>query len=224
MLNDRISSVREVMYPEPPASVPPAPPVVIAPTGEARIVLYARTRGGEQSRELTSTLRDLDRVNFGDRADAAMVFGGVWRVCDGTRGRGECTELAPGRYDTLGQLDGRVNSVELVVPVTSPVGVITAPEAPRVVLYEYRDFGGRSLTIEGNEARDLDRLHFGDRAASMRVEAGNWMLCSGAYFGGQCRTFGPGEYPRLSGDLDRRVSSVRPIANVRVGALSTYVR
>ena len=116
MLNDRISSVREVMYPEPPASVPPAPPVVIAPTGEARIVLYARTRGGEQSRGLTSTLRDLDRVNFGDRADAAMVFGGVWRVCDGTRGRGECTELAPGRYDTLGQLDGRVNSVELVVP------------------------------------------------------------------------------------------------------------
>ncbi len=55
MLNARISSVREVMYPEPPASVTPAPPVVIAPTGEARIVLYARTRGGEQPRELTSS-------------------------------------------------------------------------------------------------------------------------------------------------------------------------
>ena len=221
VLNDRISSVREIAYAEPPASVSVAPPAFVAPPGDTRIVLYAHSRSGERSIELSSTMRDLDRANFGDRADAAMVYGGVWRLCDNTRGRGECTELAPGRYDTLGALDGRVNSVELVVPATRQVGVITAP-VPRVVLYEYRDFGGRSLTIEGNEARDLDRLHFGDRAASMRVEAGSWMLCSGAYFEGQCRTFGPGEYPRLSGDLDRRVSSARPIADIRVGAL-TYV-
>ncbi len=224
MFNERISSVREVAYVEPPARVTIAPSVVVAPTSDTRIVLYAHTGGGERSMELNSTLRDLDSVSFGDRADAATVYGGVWRLCDETRGRGECTELSPGRYETLGALDGRINSVELVAPALTPVGVITAPEAPRVVLYEYRDFGGRSLTIEGNSARDLDRLHFGDRAASMRVQSGNWMLCSRAYFEGQCRTFGPGEYPRLSGDLDRRVSSARPIGNVRLGALSTYIR
>ncbi len=223
VLNDRIASVREVGYAEAPTTITPAP-VVVAPPGDTRIVLHAHSRGGERSMELTSTLRDLDRADFGDRADAATVYGGVWRLCDGTRGRGKCTELAPGRYDTLGSLDGRVNSVELVVPATSPVGVITAPAVPRVVLYEYRDFGGRSLTIEGNEARNLDRMQFGDRAASMRVEAGSWMLCSRAYFEGQCRTFGPGEYPRLSPDLDRRVASARPIPDVRLGALSTYAR
>src|SRR4029453_14334325 len=104
LLNDRISSVREVVSAEPPTSVSVAPPVLVAPPGDTRIVLYAHSRGGGRSMEVTSTMRDLDRVNFGDRADAAMVYGGVWRLCDDTRGRGECTELAPGRYDTLGAL------------------------------------------------------------------------------------------------------------------------
>ncbi len=220
-LDQPVASVREI------ADVPttsvvvaeaaPAP-VVIAPAPDARIVLIAHSPRGDRSMELTSTIRDLDRADFDRRADAAIVYGGVWQLCDEPRGRGECTEVGPGRYDTLGALDRRVSSVELVVPATNTLG--PAPTLPRVVLYEGRDFGGRSIALEGSEARDLERLNFDDRVASMRVESGRWLLCSRANFEGQCRTFGPGEYPRLGSDLDRRVASARPVADVRLGALT----
>lgn len=220
-LRQPVASVREIADVPAPAVavVEPAPaPVVIAPASEARLVLISHTGRGDRSMELTSTIRDLDRADFGDRADAAIVYGGVWRLCDAPRGRGECTEVGPGRYDTLGALDRRVSSAELVVPATAPIGA--APTLPRIVLYEYRDFGGRSLAIEGSEARDLERLNFDDRVASMRVEAGRWLLCSRADFEGRCRTFGPGEYPRLGSELDRRVTSARPVADIRLGALT----
>jgi len=48
----------------------------------------------------------------------------------------------------------------------------------------------------------------------MRVDAGTWMVCTDTRFQGQCRTFGPGEYPRLTRDVDRRIASVRRVNDV----------
>ena len=60
--------------------------------------------------------------------------------------------------------------------------------------------------------RNLDRTSFNDRAASLRVERGYWIFCSDANFEGDCRTFGPGDYPNLPGELNRRISSGRMIS------------
>jgi hypothetical protein len=104
--------------------------------------------------------------------------------------------------------------------ITTPV-----PAEGRVVLYELPDFGGQSLVIDRRELPNLEWMGFMDRAASMRVDAGYWMVCTDTRFQGQCRTFGPGEYPRLTRDVDRRIASVRRVYDT-YGALSpsTYYR
>jgi len=85
------------------------------------------------------------------------------------------------------------------------------------VLYEYPGFTGRSLVIEGGRAPDLGYQRFAARAASVRVEGGSWMFCSGANFTGDCRTLTPGEYPRLGPDLDHRIASARLVSNAYIG-------
>ena len=64
----------------------------------------------------------------------------------------------------------------------------------------------RELRLPGRPLRrskatrmpNLGNTGFNDRAQSMRVERGYWIFCSDAGFQGDCRTFGPGNYPTLS--------------------------
>jgi hypothetical protein len=121
--------------------------------------------------------------------------------------------LRSGRYDSLGPLNSRINSAELVAATPAAVGVVSPPPPAegRVVLYEYPDFGGASLIVDRRELPNLQTMGFMDRAASMRIESGLWMFCTDTGFQGQCRTLGPGEYPRLTRDVDRRIASVRRV-------------
>jgi hypothetical protein len=92
-----------------------------------------------------------------------------------------------------------------------------------VVLYELPDFGGSSLVVDRRELPNLEWMGFMDRAASMRIESGTWMFCTDTRFQGTCRTFGPGEYPRLTRDVDRKIASVRRVHEV-YGAVSPSQR
>ena len=71
---------------------------------------------------------------------------------------------------------------------------------------------GRAFALGGDGAGNLDGL-FNGRASSLLVDRGYWIFCSDANFGGECRTFGPGEYPVLPRELDNRISSGRRISN-----------
>ena len=175
-----------------------------------------------QGRNLTlrSDMRDLDRTQFNDRAMSLVIRDGVWEVCSDAQFRGHCATLQPGNYPVLeGGLDRRISSVRQVAgaPVAGrgPAPGYATPGyagAAKAILYEGPDFRGRSFAIERNVVRDLDRTSFNDRAASLRVERGYWIFCSDANFEGDCRTFGPGDYPNLPGDLNRRISSGRMIS------------
>jgi hypothetical protein len=166
-LNNRVSSVREIAF----VRSEPAPVVVGA--GEMpRIVLYEHTGFGGRSVELASTIRDLDRINFQDRADAAVVYGGVWRLCVGERGRGECRDFAPGHYG-LGSLAGRVSSAELIAAGSAGV-VNSAGRHARVMLYEFPNFGGREFAIDRDESLPtrMDGLQRSCRVDARRAATG----------------------------------------------------
>lgn len=81
------------------------------------------------------------------------------------------------------------------------------------ILFSNPDLRGDRYVIEGDYMRDLANTGFNDRAQSLRVEQGYWIFCSDADFQGTCRTFGPGDYPRLAPGLDNRVSSGRRISS-----------
>ena len=230
-LRDRVASVREIVG----VSVAPAPviapaPVVTAPpvvaSAEPRIVLFEQPGLAGRAVELRITNGKLDRIPAYAGAGAAIVYGGTWRLCTRDYYRGQCADFGPGRYDSLGALNGRISSAELVSAAPAPVGVVIPPSVEgRVVLYELPDFGGQTLVIDRRELPNLEWMGFMDRAASMRIEAGYWMFCTDTQFQGQCRTFGPGEYPRLTRDVDRRIASVRRVYDVYGAATpATYYR
>jgi beta/gamma crystallin len=189
----------------------------------SELTLYEGENFQGRSLTLRNEMRDLDRTVFNDRASSLVIRDGVWQVCSDSAFQGRCATLQPGEYPVLeGGLDRRISSAR---PVADRPGYGQAPPqqyaaapaygAPqgraKAILYEGRDFHGRSFPIERNVVRNLDRTSFNDRAGSLRVERGYWIFCSDANFEGDCRTFGPGEYPNLPGDLNHRISSGRMI-------------
>ncbi len=208
-----------------PQQVVVAPSVVSAvpvPAG-ARVTLYQHTGHLVRAVELTSNIDDLDTRNFADSADAALVSGGIWRLCDGEHGRGNCTEFSPGRYQSLGALDGKIRSAYLIAPVPERVAGAAVVPAGRAVLYEFRNFGGPSAVVEYGRAPDLDWAHFRNPASSARIESGSWLVCSEIGYQGECQVLDPGDYPVLTG-LGQGIASARQVWRPEYGALNLYHR
>lgn len=180
------------------------------------IILYENP--GFQGRQMTlrGTTPDLDRTQFNDRAESIIVRDGVWEVCTDARFSGQCVRLQPGEYPSLdGSLNKRISSAREIAQAAPPPPVAGPGYGgpARAVLFEGEGFRGRSFELQRDVVRNLDRTDFNDRAASLRVYSGYWIFCSDANFEGDCRTFGPGDYPDLPGDLNRRISSGRRIAD-----------
>ncbi len=76
-------------------------------------------------------------------------------------------------------------------------------------VFEHRDFGGESLTIDGN--RGLAQLGtLNDRISSIKVSAGCLLVAfADAQFAGATTTFSPGQHAALPEGWDDRISSAR---------------
>lgn len=205
-----------------PQQVVVAPVAVPVPAG-ARVTLYQHTGHLIRAVELTSNVDDLDVRHFDDSADAALVSGGIWRLCDGERGRGYCTEFPPGHYDSLGALDGKVKSAYLIAPVPERVANVAVVPPGRAVLYQFANFGGPSAVVEYGRAPDLDWAHFKTPASSARIESGSWLVCSQIGYQGECQVLEPGDYPVLSG-LGQGIASARQVWRPEYGSLNLYRR
>jgi hypothetical protein len=160
---------------------------------------------------------------FNDRAQSAIVDGGPWEICADADFHGQCRIFVPGRYPNIAGLAGRVSSARPAYaapqggppPYGAPQGG-PPPGRPNrfasATLFSGPNFTGQAFPLAMEGSNNLDGM-FNDRASSLRVERGYWIFCSDADFRGECRTFGPGEYPRLPPELRDRVSSGRRISN-----------
>ena len=206
---------------------PDSRPVVLAqdaipvPAGP-RIILYQNTARGLRAVELTQNSDDLETRNFSNSAYAAFVSSGTWRLCDRERGRGRCSDFAPGRYENLNGLEGHVRSAYLVA--TTPETVANVPNFPpgRAVLYQFPNYAGRSAVVEYGRAPDLDWAKFTDPAGSLRVESGTWLVCSEIGYQGECRVLGPGNYPQLTDVIINGVYSARQVLRPTYGYNDNY--
>lgn len=212
-LNDAISSVRPVG-----AAGGRPPPGIGGPAG-GRIALYEGSDFTGRAMTFDRDNLNLDSVGLNDRAQSAIVYDGNWQLCEHEEFRGQCEVLGPGRYANLGNLSRRVSSLRIAGYPAQPIAPGPGPAYPpswggqvRVILYEGQNFSGRQYVIERNRMPNLDGTGFNDRASSLRVERGYWMFCSDANFEGECRTFGPGDYPTLPPGLNNRLSSGRRIS------------
>ena len=162
---------------------------------------------------------------FNDRVRSAVVHEGRWEICIDADYKGGCGVLEPGAYPDLGEYAGRISSVRPIASRRSDNRSDYRPDyrpdnraddrdrhrEARATLYEGPNLSGRSFAMR-DAMRDLGTTGFNDRASSLRVERGYWIFCSDSEFRGECRTFGPGEYPSLPG-MNNSISSGRRISN-----------
>ncbi|HTS24125.1 MAG TPA: beta/gamma crystallin-related protein [Casimicrobiaceae bacterium] len=188
-----------------------------APALAGTIVLFEHQNLQGQNMVLRGEeLPDLDKTTFNDRTESIVVEDGYWQVCTDSYYRGACMTLGPGQYPSLtGQFTRTISSVREVAPpppAPPPPPPPPPPPGPRVILFEYPNFGGRQFVIDGQIAANLDNAGFNDRAASLMIEGGTWLFCTDANFYGTCRALGPGQYPQLPPEVANRISSARPIS------------
>jgi uncharacterized protein YcfJ len=97
--------------------------------------------------------------------------------------------------------------------------LVSLQAAAQISFYEGENFRGHVFTANG-QVSDFDRVGFNDRASSVIVQSGRWLVCEDAGYSGNCAVLRPGNYESLSGmGLNNRISSVRP-ANGRHASYS----
>jgi hypothetical protein len=137
------------------------------------------------------------------------VHEGRWEFCSLPNFRGDCRVLDQGRYAALPQvLNHRIESIRPVDRVVYRER--RGPDYSSLELYSAPGFRGSSISVDRN-MWNLDRRGAGDNVSSLIVREGTWELCTEPGFNGTCRTFGPGEYPRLGRRMDDNVSSLRRV-------------
>ena len=217
-MNNRVSSVREVVASERIAENRYAPAPVVA-----QITFYEAENFGGRSFTTEQARENFSRVGFNDRASSVVVVGERWEVCDDTSFRGSCAVLRPGNYPSLSsmRLNNRVSSVREVAANEriaenryAPVPVIA-----QITFYENENFGGKSFTTEQARENFLN-VGFNDRASSMEVVGQSWEACEHAGYQGRCVLLRAGRYPTMASmGLDKQISSVKiagaaaPVAN-----------
>jgi hypothetical protein len=184
--------------------------------GRGRVMLYDEYEFGGNSLAVDGMVANFGRGGFNDRAHSLVVFEGSWELCDNSDFGGPCQIYGPGRYGNLGALSGRVSSIRPSAGGGDGGGWNGGGggnwgSRARAILYESPNMGGRSFVIDNEVASNLGNTGFNDRASSLRIEGGYWVFCTDANFQGECRTFGPGDYPTLPWDLNNRISSGRRV-------------
>jgi len=185
---------------------------------QAVAILFEHQNFEGQRLVVRDAMPNLDRTDFNDRTESILIRYGVWEVCTDANYRGHCERLGPGKYRNLsGELTRRISSLREIgggpAPVPPPMGARPPPPTgrPHAELFEDPNFGGRQMLIEDQVVSNFEDLGFNDRAASMRIVGGFFQFCTDANFQGTCRTFGPGNYPSLPGDITNRISSGRRV-------------
>jgi uncharacterized protein YcfJ len=111
--------------------------VVLASQAMAQITLYERE--GFRGRAVTTDrpVRNLDRMDFDDRAGSIVVDRGRWEVCDQPRFEGRCAVLRRGNYDSLRDM-GMNNQISSIRPADERRRYDNEPVASQGPAYEYR--------------------------------------------------------------------------------------
>ena len=213
-LDNAVSSLREIGWNGLAAEPVPAG---AGPVGGGSIVLFESPGMTGRSYTLNGPMRNFDGTGFNDRASSAVINSGTWQLCADADYQSSCEVLGPGQWPNLGSVTGRVSSARPMPQGGggggggNPAAAVGAA-ARASCCTKAQNFQGRSYTVNTDVLSNLGNAGFNDRASSMRIERGYWMFCTDANFMGDCRTFGPGDYPTLSW-LSNRISSGRRISN-----------
>jgi len=206
----------------------------------AQIVLYENDNFNGRSYRASYSVSNLNDGGFNDRASSVVVRGGRWQLCDNAFFGGSCVTLGPGEYSSLRAMgmNDRVSSVRELGWTPDGGGGWSGNNSynsdsgynnrypshgnnyqggnwgsgSRAVLFAGYNLSGEAFVVDPGGMSNLDSVGFNDKARSLRVESGYWLFCTDAGFGGNCHTYGPGDYPSMASGQNQNVSSGRQIS------------
>lgn len=164
---------------------------------------------------------NFDKRGFNDRVSSLEVRGDRWQVCEHAKFRGRCLIFRPGRYPDMSAL-GMNDQISSARPIDRNARVDERLYAPlprgrqddqegQITFYEHDGFGGRSFSAD-ESVLNFSRLGFNDRASSVAVMGGRWLVCEHAAYQGRCVVLRRGRYPSLGSiGLNDTLSSARPL-------------
>ena len=103
----------------------------------------------------------------------------------------------------------KIAKIWMAAMVASAAAVVSA-SAAEIIFYESEGFSGEQLSLRTTNT-NFDLSGFNDRANSIRVRSGTWLVCTDAEFRGTCATFARGEYRRLDARFANQISSAREV-------------
>ncbi|MEO8481466.1 MAG: beta/gamma crystallin-related protein [Acidobacteriota bacterium] len=173
--------------------------------------LFAGTRFSGQRVLIDRPESNLRRMNFNDRASSLRVpRGEVWEICVNAD-FDDCRVVDSDIPDlSVIGLNREISSTRARPSGGGGVGRggFPGPSRPRIVLYDSRNFQGRTTTID-DETPTL-RWTNNNTAGSLRVVSGRWEICDEVRFSGRCVTVTQ-DVPDLARfGWNNRISSLRP--------------
>jgi uncharacterized protein YcfJ len=122
----------------------------VAGQAAAQIVFYEQENFRGRSFSTASSVEDLRRFGFNDRASSVEVIHERWEVCDNSRFTGRCILLRPGRYPSLASMamNDRLSSVREIARGERYDESRYAPVAPLPVYDARRREGEQLFTAE----------------------------------------------------------------------------
>lgn len=171
------------------------------------ISLYENSGFGGRQVTLRDYTPNISEVGFNDRASSVVVRSGRWEVCTDADFKGYCAVMERGEYRTLDpSFNDRISSAREV----GTTGSVAVPPMGRgsIELFGQPGFRGKGVSLD-KSADNFAEFNFNDRASSVIVHGGTWVLCTDAGFRGTCRTYAPGRYADLGPGMNRLISSAR---------------
>jgi len=185
------------------------------PTVAAEIQLFEHDNFQGRSITLRGPTPNFEPIRFNDITSSVIVRSGTWELCMHADYGEPCRIFSPGEYRAVGERwNDQFSSAR---PVQSGPGrqqgggEVMTPDSQRtidIILFEHANFEGSARALS-RSVDNFESIGFNDTVSSIIVLRGNWLLCTDAYFRGDCRVFGPGEYRNMPSSLNDRFSSAR---------------
>ncbi|GAA6086897.1 epidermal differentiation-specific protein-like [Tachysurus ichikawai] len=129
-----------------------------------KIIVYEHCNFEGLSKDFTSDIPDLIKLNFNDCISSLKVIGNPWVAYTGANFTGEPTVYEEGEYASV-QYNDDISSLQLVTE---------ALDNPQITLYEEENYKGQSLVLDCET--NLCYGDFNDKASSHKVQRGAWVL------------------------------------------------
>ncbi len=185
-MRDKIRSVRPVDYD--------------TPSTRDYIVLYDQVNYRGTPSNYNSV-----QANISKRARSITVGAGSWQLCDGPNFTGRC--------ETISQSVANLTpySIGNVIRSVRPIGFVPPAPAPMnyIVIHDQVNFRGTPTNYDGVN-RNITK-----RAGSITIGGGNWVICDGPNFTGQCMSIGENIPDMRIYNLGNTIRSIRPDRNAQ---------